>query len=130
MPRPEEQLQMKICDYLRTNYPDVMFISEASGVRVSTGLASKLKRMRSSHTHLDLYILEPKRDKSGKVKHSGLILELKARNIYKKDGKLYSDPHLKDQQRTIKSLNKKGYQSLFVCSYDEAIKTINKYLNN
>jgi hypothetical protein len=129
MPRPEDRLQIDICKYIRDNYPDVQFISEPSGLRVSPGMASKLKKMRSAHTHLDLYILETKLDKLGRIKYAGLVLELKARNIYKKEGKLYSDSHLRDQQRTIKALTKKGYKSQFVCSFDEAIKTINKYLN-
>lgn len=120
--RPEEQLHFAIADYLKIQYPKVFFISESSGLRVSQGLAAKLKRTRSNHVHLDLYILEPCGGKAG------LVLELKAKNIYKKTGELFKDSHLNDQQKTINALNKKGYKSLFVTSFDDAKRAIDHYL--
>lgn len=121
--RPEETLHFQLCDYLKIQYPKVFFISEASGLRVSKGLAVKLKRTRSNHTHLDLYILEP----SGK--YHALILELKAKNIYKKDGSLLKDEHIRDQKHTIDQLNKKGYKAVFAIGFKEGKKIIDDYLN-
>jgi hypothetical protein len=121
--RPEEKMHFQICDYLKIQYPKIFFISESSGLRVSPGLASKLKKTRSNHTHLDLYVLEPK------GQYHALILELKAKNIYKKDGALFKDDHLADQQRTIDALNKKGYKSMFAVTFVEAKKIIDAYLN-
>jgi hypothetical protein len=122
--RVEERLQIEIFQYLAWKYPDVIAISEPSGLRVSMGLATKLKKMRSKHTHCDLYLLEPR------GKYSGLILELKAKNIYKRDGTLYKDEHLEDQQRTINLLNEKGYYATFAVGFDQSIKIIEDYLNN
>ena len=122
MARKEEKLHIAVCDYLKLQYPNIIFLSEASGVRVSMGLASKLKKMRSAHTHLDLYVLEPK------GRYCGLILELKVESVYKKDGGLYSNQHLRDQRDTIEKLNKKGYKADFACSFDEAKKMIDSYL--
>lgn len=122
--RVEEKIQIDIFSYLAAKYPNVLAISEPSGVRVSMGLATKLKKLRSKHTHCDIYVLKP----SGK--YHGLVIELKAKNIYKKDGTLYKDEHLEDQQRTIDTLNKEGYYATFAVGYSESIKIIEDYLNN
>jgi len=127
MARPEEKLHIAICDYLRSQYPKVMFISEASGVRVSIGLSTKLKKMRSKHTHADLYILQPKLVQDEQL-YCGLILELKAVNIYKKDGSLLKNEHVEDKQRTIDRLNQIGYKATFATGFDEARKIIDNYL--
>jgi hypothetical protein len=122
--RPEEQIHFQISDYLRLQYPKVFFISEASGIRVSMGMSKKLKRMRSSHVHLDIYILYPNKN------HHGLILELKAQKIHKKDGELFNNEHLRDQALTIKKLNKLGYKASFATSFNEAKKLIDEYMND
>jgi hypothetical protein len=125
MARPEELLHFAICDYIKMAYPKVIFISEASGVRVSQGLAKKLKRMRSNDTHLDLYILEPRGG------YHGLILELKAAEIkQKKNPELFlKSEHVNDQRKTIEKLNKKGYLASFAVKFDEAKKLVDNYLN-
>ena len=124
MMRLEEKLHIAICDYLKLQYPDILFISEPSGVRVSIGLAFKLKKMRSAHTHLDLYILEPRQG------YHGLIIELKAVNIYKENGDLRGDKHLQDQKETIEKLRKRGYKSTFAVGFDQAKEVIDNYLNS
>ena len=121
--RPEEKIQCEFFKYLRLQYPNVVAISEASGLRVSTGMAMKLKRMRSDHTQLDVIILEPR------GKYHGLVIELKAKNIFKKNGELLKDQHLHDQQKTIDLLNSKGYYATFACSLDEAIEVLDRYMN-
>lgn len=127
MARPEEALHIAVCNYLKLQYPDVIFISEASGARVSLGLALKLKKMRSKHTHADLYILQPKLTQDEQL-YCGLILELKAVNIYKKDGSLLKNEHVEDQQRTLDILNQKGYKATFVVGFNQAVSVIDDYL--
>lgn len=123
--RPEERIHFQVCDYMKVQYPKVFFISESSGLRVSPGMAAKLKRTRSNHVHLDLYILEPK------GKYHGLILELKAKEIYKKNKptELLKNDHVEQQAETIKKLNEKGYKASFALSFVEAKKIIDAYLN-
>ena len=123
--KQEEKLHGSICDYLKIQYPKVFFISEQSGLRVSIGLRAKLKRTRSNHTHLDLYILHPSKDES---KH-GLVLELKAKPVKKKNGELFKSEHLAEQQDTINKLNKLGYVASFATSFQEAKTLIDNYLN-
>ena len=123
---PEERVHFAIADYLRLQYPSVVFLSESSGVRTTPGLAKKLKRTRSNHTHLDLYILEPKKG------YHALILELKAKDIYqKKNPELFlKSDHVNDQDRTIKMLNKKYYKACFAIKFDQAKQIIDEYLND
>ena len=122
---PERRLHISLCDYLKVAYPKVIFLSESSGIRVSQGLSSLLKRTRSNHTHLDLYILEPVGE------YHGLILELKAKTIFKKDGSLKADSkgHIDDQFETIEKFRKKGYYATFCWSLDDGIKIIDNYLH-
>lgn len=121
--RVEEKIQIQLFNWLTAQHPNVMAISEPSGLRVSMGLARKLKRLRSSHTHADIYLLHP----SGG--YHGLVIELKAKNIYKKNGELLKNEHLEDQQRTIDALNKLGYYATFAVGFDESVRIINEYLN-
>lgn len=126
MPRPEEKLHFEIANYLKIQYPKIFFISESSGLRVSPGLAAKLKKTRSNHTHLDLYVLEPM------GKYCGLILELKAKDIYKKKEPLVllKNEHVAEQKETIEKLSTKGYKASFAVSFAEAKKLIDNYLKN
>lgn len=121
--RKEEGVHFAVCNYLRLAYPKIIFLSESSGVRTSIGLATKLKKTRSSDVHLDLYILEAVKN------YHGLILELKADSVYKKDGTLFKSEHLEDQQKTINKLMNKGYYASFACGFDEAKILIDNYLH-
>lgn len=126
MARPEEKLHFQIADYLKLAYPKIFFISESSGLRVSQGLAAKLKRSRSNHVHLDIYILEPRKG------YHALILELKAKDIYRKARplELLKNDHVEQQADTIKKLNAKGYKAAFAVQFDQAKKLIDDYLND
>lgn len=104
-------------------HPDVIAISESSGLRCSMGMARKLKKMRSKHTHCDIYVFEKRGN------YGALVIELKAKNIYKKNGELLKDEHLADQQKTIDLLNKKGYKACFAVGLENAIRIIDDYLN-
>lgn len=124
MVRNEEKLHFAISDYVKMQYPKVIFISEQSGLRVSPGLSQKLKRTRSNHIHLDLYLLEPRGG------YSGLFLELKAVDIYKKKNPelFLKNEHVNDQRKMIDKLNKKGYLASFAIKFDAAKKLIDDYM--
>lgn len=121
--RVEEKIQMEIFSYLSLVYPNVMAISEPSGLRVSMGLALKLKKLRSRHVHADIYLLHPV------GKYHGCVIELKAKSIYKKNGELLKNEHLEDQQKTIDALNKLGYYATFAVGFTECKNIIDDYLN-
>jgi hypothetical protein len=81
------------------------------------------KKIQRSGFHCpDLLIFEPRGI------YNGLFLELKATNIYKKDGNLFTNEHLANQSETIQELNNKGYYSRFVVGFDEAKEVIDWYM--
>lgn len=123
--RKEEKMHQSVCHYLGYQYPGIVFISEASGIRVGKGMAIKLKKIRSNDTLPDLYILEPR------GKYHGLVLELKTEeaHIYKKDGTLRSNEHVEAQNKTLKKLRDKGYYAVFAVGLDQAIEIIDNYMD-
>lgn len=120
--QPEATLQLQICNYLRTEYPDIIFTSESSGVKLTMGQAVKAKQMRSSGKLPDLWILEPAQG------YHGLFVELKVDSIHNKKGE-YKTEHIRKQAETIERLNDKGYYACFAIGFDQAIKIIEGYLN-
>ena len=67
----EENLHLAVCNYIRMQYPDVLFNSDMSGVKLTMGQAIKAKRLRSCKGFPDLVIYEPRGE------HKGLFIELK-----------------------------------------------------
>ena len=122
MRKEEEKLQIAICNYIRLQYPDVVFTSEASGLRLPIGLAVKAKKMRSNHTLPDLWILEPKNG------YHGLIIELKAKSAYTDKGRLKMTKHVLDQMYTMGLLGSKKYRCAFINSFDKAKEFIDNYM--
>lgn len=121
----ESHVHNTICDYLRLKYPNIIFTSESSGLKLSIGLAKQIKRQRSSSGLPDLLILKPSKG------YYGLFLEIKATTLqlYNKNGCIRSTEHLKEQSKILSRLNDLGYLAKFVCGVDEAIKLIDWYLS-
>jgi len=124
--KQEENLQIAVCDYLRYQYPHVMFTCDlASGMKLTIGQAVKVKRMRSERAWPDLFIAEPR----GLC--AGLFIELKREGVkLKKCNGDYSSDHIWEQERVLSKLNCKGFETYFAVGFDEAKKIIDNYLNN
>ena len=117
MIKKEELLHLKVCDYLRKNYPDVLFRTDfSSGMKMRPGQAAKHKKFQKSRAWPDLFIAKPEQDVfrdsySGEKYYKfygGLFLELKAEGT-----KLYK---------------KNRYAADFAVGYDQAIQIITDYL--
>lgn len=122
----EKSVHQQLCDYIKYQYPKVVFTSDASGLRVSMGLRMELKRKRSNDKIPDLLILHP----SGN--YHGLLIEVK-RNIgevYKKDLSYVKDEHIEDQAATLEKLNAVGYKAVFGCGFDHSKQIIDEYLKD
>jgi hypothetical protein len=121
----EAQIQKAVCDYLRLQYPDVIFISDTSGLKTSIGVAKQLKSLRSCRGIPDLIILQPN------PPYHGLIIEIKrsADEVFKKDGTLRSSTHIKEQANLLTKLNELDYFCTFGCGFDECKQIIDKYLS-
>ena len=124
MKKPEQNLQKQLCQWIRIQYPDIYFMSDASGLPIgSWGLRNLLKTTRSKHAALDLVILEPRGE------YHGLVIELKAKSPYQKDSvSLKNDEHLLEQAKSMRGLHGKNYQVGFIWDFEQGIKYINEYL--
>nr|DAW41849.1 MAG TPA: Nuclease [Caudoviricetes sp.] len=137
MIKKEELLHLKVCDYLRKNYPDVLFRTDfSSGMKMSPGQAAKHKKFQKSRAWPDLFIAESgvvEFKEDGLIAHlrkNGMFLELKADGVklYKKDGTLCKNKHIEEQAEILDKLNESGYYARFAVGYDQAIRIITDYL--
>ena len=121
----EEDIHIQICEYIRFRYPNAIFTSESSGIRVTMYQAKKLKKMRSCAGLPDILILEPRKNRYG------LFLEVKKDDvvIYKKDGDLVSNEHIEEQEEIIHRLNQRGYLASFVIGFEDAKSLIDYYFS-
>ncbi len=131
----ESDLQVQVADYLRLRYPDVLFHSDfGSGIKLTMGQAIKQKRQNGGRRSWpDMFIAEPRVcDKlaGNSDIYAGLFLELKRSDvkIFKKDGTLVSNEHIREQFDLLESLRQRGYMAEFACGFDEAKELIDKYL--
>jgi len=125
MIKKEENLHLKVCDYLRKNYPDVLFRTDfSSGMKMTPGQAAKHKKFQKGRAWPDLFIAESNNFASG------LFLEIKAEDVivFKKNGKIRKNKHLIEQDKMLKELRKKGYRARFAIGYNQAIFEIQQYL--
>lgn len=118
--------QINFCTYIRTHYPHVIFMSDASGLRMTIGQAMQWKRLSSHRGLPDLFIAHPR------GKYSGLFLELKktGEKIVKKDGVTLKTPHLVEQNEVLFLLRRAGYQAEFALGLYDAITIFESYMNH
>lgn len=119
-------MHINVCAYIRLKYPEVIFLSDGSGLKLPKGLAVKYSKMKSSRGIPDLIILEPV------DRYAGLILELKKEGtrVYLKDGYVSNNKHIQEQEDVLNRLRAKGYCALFAIGYDECVKIIDMYLSS
>lgn len=141
----EAELQTQVADYLRLQYPDVLFHSDfGSGVKLTPGQATRQKRQNGGRRAWpDMFIAETycftdeedgvNDDGSPKlipVYHKiGLFLELKKEGtrLKKKDG-YWATEHIAEQAKVLEDLRECGYCAEFAVGFDEAKRIIDEYL--
>ena len=120
----ETILQSQVCQFIKAQYPDVIFTSESSGVRLTIGQAKKAKGLRSGNNLPDLIILEPR------GLYHGLCIELKKDSPYRKDGSLKQDEHIYAQNAMLGRLILKGYMACFGVGLEATLNIIKMYMNH
>lgn len=122
----EKKLHQQVCDYIKYQYPAIIFTSDASGLRVSIGVRNELKRKRCAHYKIpDLLILHPVNE------YKGLFIEIKKSlsDVFRKDGSIKADIHVIEQKITIDRLNELGYKAAFGCGFEHCKAIIDNYFN-
>lgn len=120
----EAYIHALLCNYLRTNYPDVIFTTDLNGVRLPMGLAKKCKPLKSSRGIPDLLVLFPCNG------WHGLLIEVKtdtADQALLRNGQPRADAHLAEQLHTIERLRRLGYFACFVHGFAAGRKAIEDY---
>lgn len=130
----ESTLQCHVADYLRLQYPHVLFHSDfGAGVKLTPGQARIQYRQNGGRRAWpDLLIAEPRTVTIGKNKYcyAGLFIELKREGtrILKKDGTLVADAHIREQHELLCELERRGYKAVFAVGFDQAKDIIDRYL--
>lgn len=153
----EAQLQEQVADYLRLQYPDVMFHSDfGSGIKLTPGQAAKQKRQNGGRRAWpDMFIARSRElrwnnsncnlerryitwttedsyklgDESGIELLHGLFIELKkdGTRLKKKNGE-WATEHIAEQAEVLEELRKRRYCAEFAVGFDEAKRIIDEYL--
>ena len=120
----EESTHLAICNYIRLQYPDVIFMSDGSGLKLPMGLAIKYSKLKSGKGIPDLFIAHPVGE------YHGLFIEIKrlGKKVFKSDGYLRKDEHLQQQKDILDRLCDIGYFARFAIGFDEAKEIIDNYM--
>lgn len=121
--QPEYELQKYVCQYLELQYPDVLFVSTGIPFNLRPEQGARIKAINKNGFKCpDLLIL------AGRRGYHGLLIELKAKTIYKKDGSLLKNEHVEAQDASMSRLRRKDYWCQFAVGLDEAKEAIDWYL--
>ena len=121
----EKDVHTAVCKYLDAQYPDVIYLSDPSGMRVTVGLQMELKRKRCKRYKIpDLIILHP----SGIYKGMAIEIKTDVSKIVTKKGDFRKDVHVQEQLKTLKRLQQLGYSAIFGCGLQHTINAIKFYL--
>lgn len=120
----EYNFQVTVTDYIRWQYPSIIFRSDLGGIKFNIGQAVKIKKIQGTKAFPDLFVLYPV------SKFHGLFLELKIRReeIYRQDGIIRKNDHIREQLIMIQKLNQFGYAADFACSFEDAKRIIDLYI--
>lgn len=131
----ESDLQIQVADYLRLQYPDVLFHSDfGSGIKLTMGQAAKQKRQNGGRRAWpDFFVAQPAQRSSEYPEACykfGLFLEFKKEGtrLKKRNGEWASE-HIAEQAAVLEMLRYRGYVAEFAVGFDEAKRIIDEYLH-
>ena len=132
----EEVLQQQVADYLRLQYPKVIFHSDfGSGTKLTMGQAVRQKRLNGGRRAWpDMFIAEPMEVDFGQPswrRYAGLFIELKkegTRIVKARKPDEWASDHIAEQADLLRKLRAKGYVAEFAVGFDEAKQIIDDYL--
>jgi len=118
----EQREHVSIVNYLKYKYPNLIWWHTMNEGKRTPYERFLFGVMGAKKSVPDFVILEPKNG------YNGMLLELKAEGekITKKDGKPLKDKT--EQIQFLEACKAKGYYTVMVAGFDNAIKEINNYL--
>ena len=124
MSKPEQILREQITQYIKLQYPDVIYkVDLESDIKLNIMQGVRNKKLQCGRGYPDLFIAEPRGNSCG------LFIELKASEITLKDGKtLKASQHPREQQLMLMKLSKRGYCAVFGVGFDNCKRIIDAYL--
>lgn len=136
----EYSLQVAVCRYLNLKYPQLLFLSDTvANVKLTPAQGGRNAAIQKRDFSCpDIIIFQPNQ------KYNGLFMELKVNSPYNRDGTLRKQKvvvkkggivvdeydHLEEQARAMRMLRDRGYWADFVWSLDEAMRIIDKYMED
>ena len=114
MAQNELKIQIAVVNWIKWDFPEMLYCASAGGMRTSLSVAKKMKASGYVKGFPDLQIMHPT------MKHHGMFIELKA------DKKCYAS---KEQKEWVEKLNERGYYAVVCKGFDESIDQITEYLN-
>jgi len=135
----ETNLQIQVADYLRLQYPNVLFHSDyGSGAKLTISQAVTQKRLNGGNKSWpDMFISKPKEIGWMEIGDNfvptkwlhGLYIELKkdGTRLKKKDGN-WATEHIAEQAETLEKLRQAGYKAEFAVGFEQAKQIIDEYL--
>lgn len=112
--REEAQAQEYLIEYIKLQYPNVIFCAQIAGLNIGARLMQMAKRLGYWKGFPDLLIMEPKG-----VYH-GLAIEMK------KEGKYRLTI---EQESTLSALSRKGYYAVVADGFEKAKMFVDNYLS-
>lgn len=116
--KPEDGLQIAVADYLRLQYPNILWFHVANERQTSPQRGAKLKRMGVKAGVMDILIFEEKYKDGIYDTYKGLAVELK----------IPPNKQTKAQIEMMYKFIKAGWKHDVCFSFDEAKKVIDEYL--
>ena len=114
MAQNELKVQIAVVNWIKYNFPELLYCASAGGMRTSLSVAKKMKASGYVKGFPDLVLFRPTNN------HNGMFIELKA------DKKGYAS---KEQKEWIEKLNSRGYYAVVCKGFEDAIEQITNYLN-
>lgn len=121
---PEKLVHIQVCSYINAQFPNVIFSSDPSGLRVTEGLRQEINRKSPKKWKVpDLIVLEPRKG------YNGLVIEIKRKGerITKKNGD-YVNEHVAEQAKSLARLKEAGYCACFGVGFEDCVAIVNDYL--
>lgn len=119
----EYHLSKQLAQWLRLQYPDLLYRFDMAGLNLSKTQAGMNKAIQQSRGYPDLMIFRANK------KYQGAFLELKTTTPYLKDGiTLKKDEHLEEQAKKHEQLRGEGYWADFTVGFEHSRRVIEQYL--